>query len=92
MNVTAQLDPLTLILLVIILVSLIQVATTYFMRRREKPEPQFIYRRVVECTSTGERRVEDFQVGDFVGKIVGVCINGGKLIIRAIYAEPAQRK
>ena len=92
MNTFAQLDPLTLILLVIILVSLFQVVVTYFTRRKEKPEPQFIYKKVVECTSTSEKKVEDFQVGDFVGKIVGVCNNNGKLVIRAIYAEPIQHR
>ncbi|RLG83675.1 MAG: hypothetical protein DRO39_08255, partial [Thermoprotei archaeon] len=64
-----QLDPFTLILLALILVSLVQLAITYFSRRREQPEPQYVYRKLIVCTSTGEQRVENFEAGDFVGKV-----------------------
>ena len=91
-----QIDPFTLILLALILVSLVQLAITYFSRRREPPEPQYVYKKLVVCTSTGEQRFESFEAGDFVGKVVGTCGENGRLIIQAIYAEPikseAQRR
>jgi hypothetical protein len=58
-------------------------------KKREPPRKLIT---VIECDKTGKETKREFQEGDYIGKIVGECGQGGQEIIKAIYSVEIKQK
>jgi len=79
---------MTILLLMLLFLVLLQ--STSILKR--KPPKTFKTITRIECLPKGDISEREFQRGDYVGKVLGACDDGGKLVITAIYEVEENKK
>ena len=60
---------------------------------RTQPKPSQKVLTLIQCTKCAFKSVRNFQIGDYISKVIGSCPNcGGPFQIEAIYVEEPAKK